>query len=99
MYILLQVMAPLFIIHFAMKDYPEFSGLKGKIFPGQEKPERLFLVDDHHMKIIGKIPRTMTSFSSFCKTLRRNNVGQVHQVPSYQTKTKKNLCTADVEIY
>ena len=37
-FILIHIIAPYLIIRIANKEYPEFEGLLGKKFPGQEKP-------------------------------------------------------------
>ena len=40
MFYLIHILAPLCIYYFASRQYPEFSGLKGRKYPGQEKPRR-----------------------------------------------------------
>ena len=37
-FVLIHIIAPYLIISIANKEYPEFEGLKGRTFPGQEKP-------------------------------------------------------------
>ena len=40
MFCLIHVLAPLCIFYFPTQHYPEFRGLKGRKYPGQEKPRR-----------------------------------------------------------
>ena len=59
MFIIINVMAPLAIIHVARTEYSEFTGLRGRRFPGQEKPRVQPIVPYRHgrqVKEIEEIP-------------------------------------------
>ena len=38
MFMITNIVAPLAVIYTAVIEYPEFSGLRGRRFPGQKKP-------------------------------------------------------------
>ena len=44
MFLLIHVLSPLCIYYCAMRQYPEFNGLKARRFPGQEQPRRQVLI-------------------------------------------------------
>ena len=44
MFTLIHILAPLYIYYCATSQYPEFSGLKGRQYPGQQTPRRQVLI-------------------------------------------------------
>ena len=43
-FFIIHILTPLYIFCVAKKEYPEFSGLKARKYPGQENPRRQVLI-------------------------------------------------------
>ena len=64
MFIITNILAPLAAIYVAVIEYPEFSGLRGRRFPGQKKPREQQILPAGRVKIEQALRNTLMVRSS-----------------------------------
>ena len=85
MFLITNILAPLAAIYAAGTEYPEFSGLRGRRFPGQKKPREQQILPAGRVKIEQALRNTLMVWSSTILFTNKSTERQAAAFPAVET--------------